>query len=232
MVTSLAKAVKQEYYGSMNRFYTGSILIGFGFLVLLANLDVVGVRDVLSHWWPALVFGAAAGLSFFSTTRNYLLICLLLALGTIVQLNLLNVANVDLGTIIFPAILVLVGVSLISQQRYAKEHNSEEGTVSALMGGVDQISTSKAYKGGNINAVMGGVKLDLRKATFAKGASLNVFAFWGGIELIVPEDVVVKTRASVIMGGVEDKSYPTHKSDAPVLYLDGIVLMSGVNIKR
>lgn len=86
--------------------------------------------------------------------------------------------------------------------------------------------------GGKATAVVGGVSLDLRKATINKEATLHVLAFWGGVEIKVPEGWVVKTRANVIMGGIENKANAQSKKDAPVLTIVGDVIMAGVEIKH
>jgi predicted membrane protein len=79
---------------------------------------------------------------------------------------------------------------------------------------------------------MGGVELDLSKATVAHEAVIDVFVLMGGLELRVPENVIVKSKAVCILGGVEDKTNPADAVKAPVIYLDGTVIMGGVEIKR
>jgi hypothetical protein len=54
----------------------------------------------------------------------------------------------------------------------------------------------------------------------------------GGIELRVPEHVIVKNRASVFLGGIEDRTRPSEAKNSPVLYIDGSVVMGGIEIKR
>lgn len=79
---------------------------------------------------------------------------------------------------------------------------------------------------------MGGAKLDLRKATIKKEATVEVFALCGGIELVVPREITVRNQTSAILGGVEDKSEREGGKNAPVLYITGDVIMSGVEIKN
>lgn len=61
---------------------------------------------------------------------------------------------------------------------------------------------------------------------------MDIFAFMGGVELRVPENVIVKSRATMVLGGIEDKTRPKESKDAPVLYVDGTVIMGGIEIKR
>lgn len=74
--------------------------------------------------------------------------------------------------------------------------------------------------------------MDLSHAEIKNEAVLNVFVVMGGIELRVPENVIVKNRASVVLGSIEDKTRPTDSKRNPVLFIDGSILMGGVEVKR
>jgi hypothetical protein len=83
---------------------------------------------------------------------------------------------------------------------------------------------------------MGGCDIDLRDASIAPNtqAVIDVFAFWGGIELKVPDDWVVINRVVPLMGGVDDKTRTPIASSAPqkTLIVRGIVIMGGVGIRN
>ncbi len=104
------------------------------------------------------------------------------------------------------------------------------------MGGVARRSNSQAFEGADLTVVMGGCEIDLRQASIAPGteAIIDVFAFWGGIDIKVPADWTVVTRAMPLMGGVEDKTH-TPQPPPPVekrLVISGIVVMGGVVVKN
>ena len=85
-------------------------------------------------------------------------------------------------------------------------------------------------------AIMGGFDVDLRDASIAPNtqAVIDVFAFWGGLELKVPEDWVVINRVMPLMGGVDDKTRPPIASTAAPkqLVVRGIVIMGGISIRN
>ena len=71
------------------------------------------------------------------------------------------------------------------------------------MGGTKTVVTTADFKGGQATAVMGGCEIDLRHASMPEGraAVLDTFAFWGGIEIRVPDDWEVVSQGSAALGG-------------------------------
>jgi predicted membrane protein len=103
------------------------------------------------------------------------------------------------------------------------------------MGGVVRRSNSQTFEGADLTAVMGGCEIDLRQASMVAGgeAVIDVFAFWGGIDIKVPEDWTVIVRAIPLMGGVEDKTrVPPAATTSKRLVIRGIVVMGGVVVKN
>ena len=83
-------------------------------------------------------------------------------------------------------------------------------------------------------AIMGGVELDFRDAQLLEGVTeINCFAFWGGIEIVVPPDVNVESHGFAFMGGFEQVSDIESRADddAPTIRINGFALMGGVDIQ-
>lgn len=86
----------------------------------------------------------------------------------------------------------------------------------------------------NVVAVMGGSNLDLSDARFTSHETvISVFAFWGGVDIRVPEDIDVRVEGVGFMGAFEnhvrDNDPP---SGAPVVRVVGLAIMAGVDVKR
>lgn len=218
----------------MKRIVTGITIVLAGVMILLSNINVFNFGPVFADWWPVLLIGAGL-LMLVNDSKNYIWGIFISGLGVLFLVNTLDIARVDVGDIFFPAVLVAVGLSILlkgsgSVARRVSEKNDED--ITAVLGGSSHKNTSPDYRGGKVTVVMGGVEIDLSKAMIKKDASLDVFALMGGVELRVPENVIVKSRAAVVMGSIEDKTRPVHSKDAPVLFLDGTLIMAGVEIKR
>lgn len=210
----------------------GVLVVVVGLTVLLSNMNVGPIREIASNWWPVFVILAGL-LMWWGNPRNVIWPVTVMAIGAIVLINTTNAGNVDIGAIFWPAIIIAVGASLItkSSNNWVREVNNSEEDISAILGGTSSKNSSDDYRGGNVNAVLGGAELDLREATIKKEATLTVSVILGGLELHVPDNVIVKTRATAIMGGFEDNTRPKTEK-GPVLYINGTILMGGVEIKR
>ena len=102
----------------------------------------------------------------------------------------------------------------------------------AMLGGTKTVNSSDDFRGGQAIGVMGGCEIDLRKATIAADeAVLDVFAFWGGVVVVVPEDWEVDNQVNAFLGGVEDKTHPVPGSKQR-LVLTGTVIMGGAEVKH
>lgn len=85
----------------------------------------------------------------------------------------------------------------------------------------------------SVVAVMGGVKLDFREAAFGPGVTrVTILAIMGGVEILVPPGLRVESNGVGLMGGFEHRGSGAVSSDpsAPVLQINGLALMGGVEI--
>lgn len=220
----------------MNRQITRTILglaiIVVGILALLNALNITALNTLFEHWWPLLVVLAGV-LMFINHPRQFVWPLIVTASGILLQLRELDIVTFNVWSLFWPVIIISVGLSvLINRSAVHKNTNKKDlDDASSLLGGNAIKNESKNYKGGSASAIMGGVDIDLRDAVIKDEATLNVFAFWGGITLKIPEGWVVKSKITPVAGGVDIKTKPAGK-DAPVLYLTGDVIMGGVEIKH
>lgn len=88
------------------------------------------------------------------------------------------------------------------------------------------------FTGGDLSAVMGGIKIDLRDTTMdGDEVILDVFTFWGGIEVYVPPDWTVSSKLTTLIGGFVDNRRPTKIIPTKTLIIRGFNLMSGIELK-
>ena len=218
---------------SLTRSITGLLIIAVGLSFLLTNLNVLPFSVAISDWWPMFVIVGGI-LILLNDRKNYLWALLVIALGVVFQLNQLNIIDVNPWQLFWPAVIIIVGVSIMTSHKVPRKNiaASEREDVTAVLSGSETKVQSKDFKASRVTAVCGGVTLDLREATIRKEATIDLFSLWGGIEIYVPKNVIVKNNTSVILGGVENNTAADTDRDAPVLHVVGDVVMAGVEIKN
>jgi len=221
------------------RLFVGMVVIALGALALLDNLNILDIGDVWSLWPLLLVaFGLARMLRPAGQPGRWTGTVLFLV-GAWLMLQNLGLAPVRLGVIFWPLLIVLLGVRLVwgAVSRGAMHGPPAEGTARlsafAMLGGAEHKSNAADFQGGDATSILGGCKIDLRQASVKTGpAVLDVFAMWGGIEILVPTDWGVVVQGTPIMGAFEDKTTPPREGAGPKLVIKGVVIMGGVEIKN
>jgi Domain of unknown function (DUF1707)/Cell wall-active antibiotics response 4TMS YvqF len=82
-------------------------------------------------------------------------------------------------------------------------------------------------------AMFGGVDLDLREAKFETATvEITAVAICGGIDIKVPDDVVVQVEGAGVFGGFgRPGDAPQPGPGAPVVRVNGVAIFGGVDVK-
>lgn len=211
----------------------GVLVIVIGISLFLANANIGGMREVVGHWWPLFIVALGVYM-LWSNRQNYVWALFTVLVGVSLLLNALKIADISLGVIIVPMLLVGFGLNVLlsGSRQPTRDTGSSEENIAAVLSGSTSKHVTNDYTGGSVSAVMGGVELDLSKAVIKKEATLHVNVFMGGVELRVADDVIVKNRTAALLGGVEDKTFPEKTKKSSVLNIDGNIVMGGVEVKR
>lgn len=217
----------------LSRNVTGLVVLAAGALLLLNALEVLKLDTLIHDYWPLAIILAGV-LVLINSWRSWAVAGFLVLLGVMYQLRVADVVDFEPSAVVFPLILIFVGVTVIFGRSYTGKRfsKSERDDVTAILSGASVINHSKSFKQSNATTIMGGAKLDLREADFDKDALVDLFAFWGGIEIIVPEHVVVRNKINNVMAGTEDKTHQKTDKNSPVLTIAGTVIMAGVSIRN
>lgn len=220
------------------RLIVGIGILAIGLLWTLDNLDILE-SEPITRWWPALLI-VIGGVQLLDRRTNKVGPVVLIAIGTVLVLRRLRWVDFDLGDLI-PIGIALLGAKLIWEALTRRSRKlpiagdpHAEIHAFAMMAGVKRQSTASDFRGGDANAIMGGVELDLRNAHIADGqeAILDAFAMWGGVEIFVPPHWRVVGNVLPIMGAFVDKTTPAAGNAGPVLHVRGTVVMGGIEVKN
>jgi predicted membrane protein len=102
----------------------------------------------------------------------------------------------------------------------------------AILGGFNRKCSSQQFRGGDLTAIMGGGKIDLREAKIqANEAVLDVFSLMGGIDIQLPPDWTVEPRFTPILGGFADRR-TLDKRGTQKLVIHGTAIMGGITVSN
>jgi hypothetical protein len=220
------------------RLVAGALLIFFGVLFTLDNMGVLDAGDVLTYWPVILIAVGLLKIVLPPHEGHRKIGWVLLALGVFFQLQALGLTRMRSA---WPFILVVIGGFLVWRALGRSAGPPAAGSSSqlsefAVMGGVHRVVESSDFRGGEATAIMGAVELDLRGCTIVTSpAVIDVFALWGGIEIVVPPEWKVDVKAMPILGAFENKARSSVRDSsvpAPELVIRGTAIMGGVEIKN
>jgi predicted membrane protein len=228
-----------------SRIVFGAFIVVVGLFALLDNLHLFDSR-LVQPYWP-LVFVALGALKISSARGpgSVFVGSALIAVGAGMTLQNLGLFHFEWRQL-WPLALIWLGLSVITKgfvvrgdvtNRAApgeREERVEHGSrvdASATMSGVVLKNDSQEFTGGEINAVMGAVELDLRGAVIATEAVLHLSIIMGGVEIKVPSEWSVVVNGSPLLGGMEDKTVPP-MTPGKRLVIEGSVIMGRVEISN
>jgi predicted membrane protein len=89
-------------------------------------------------------------------------------------------------------------------------------------------------KDGTLQAIFGGIELDLRKAHLPEGETvLNIEAIFGGVSLFVPDNWRLEINIESVLGGVDDNRRIIEPIDSTrKLIIKGSAVFGGVEIRN
>lgn len=213
------------------RLFFGLLIVAVGTVLLLDNAGVLDAGEIFGTWWPAVLVLAGI-LTFAANPRHWPVALIITGIGVAFLLSNLDI--VDIGSIVIPAVIILVGLLVIFGRGLGSPTEAGDRVNSFnVFSGSEIASHSKQFQGGSISAVFGGAEVDLRDTVPAPDAALDVFAAFGGVEVTVPEGWNVVTRGLPLFGGIDNATAKEAvTADAPTLAVNATVLFGGLEIKH
>lgn len=212
----------------------GIFLAVMGLALTAGNLDLLPFRPTLLDFAPPALLLVAFDRLLAGRPGKALFFA---ALATVIGLahfhpdfRLRDLA--DLAPLALVALGAVFAWRAIRGKRAAAEGARRSGGDIALFSQVHNRPTDPEYRGGSAIAILGGHQLDLRQARLAdEGAVLDVFAFWGGLEVVVPAGMSVNLEVATVLGGAEDKTGGRPSvAGTPRLAIRGMVVMGGLDV--
>jgi predicted membrane protein len=222
------------------RNLVGLVLIIVGGLFLLRELGIIN-RDLSIPFWPTFLL--VVGCIIIVTSQRKTFGVIIAAVGLFFLLPAIFPFISIQGKIIFPVLIIVLGLYIIFKHRSEKSDALSRGDLVkmdtldevAIFGGGQKIIYSDTFRGGNITSIFGGSEIDLTNCKLAEGNQvIDVLFIFGGSEIIVPTDWNVLVSVTPIFGGFSNKSrrdpnIPIDKSRT--LIVKGLAMFGGGEVK-
>ncbi|MBQ6461409.1 hypothetical protein IJJ36_03195 [Candidatus Saccharibacteria bacterium] len=204
----------------------------------LFNFDIF-----FDGWWTLFIIIPSA-ISLVTEKEKLSSLGFLIA-GVILLLAAQKVFDYDVAwKAILAVFLIIAGTTIIIKSVFRSKNDQEVAkkikeaekedkpmdSQIAVFSGSDRVYNDEVFQGAFLTAVFGGVNLNLKKAKFEKDTIIKAFTLFGGIDIVVPDDVKVKLKSGFIFGGLSDERKNATEKGKYTIYIDAAGGFGGITI--
>lgn len=212
----------------------GLVLIIIG---VLWGTNVIGLTNVslfFDGWWTLFIIVPCIIGLINDKDKTGSIIGIIL--GILLLLGARDIINYGLvGRLIFPIVVVVIGISLLFKGSFDKEisklNKNVKDNAYAIFSGKDLSFNKEEAKGSNLVSIFGGIKYDLRGSSLKKDIVINTYNFFGGVDILVDDNVKVKIKSTSFFGGVDDERSDKKDNSGNVIYINAVCFFGGVEVK-
>lgn len=224
---------------SLIRAFLSIVVVALGGVLLLKNLDIINISwDIFwgTVWAAGFVLSGLVNIFNYRNKTSWIWGLLLVAIGVLIGLNSYGIVDVSIWKVFWPVVLIAAGLSMmfntspkgIKRSKKLDKDNAGNEKIACFWGEEDAVKGD--YTGGSLVAIFGGVDLDLRQAKIKDGSVIEIFTFCGGVNITLPDDVIIENEVRGFLGGTDDKTLPKD-SAKKTLHLKGECILGGLEIK-
>ncbi|MGI6423130.1 MAG: LiaF transmembrane domain-containing protein [Candidatus Dojkabacteria bacterium] len=224
---------------NFNKVFWGIALIAIGVIYGLKTLEIVNINIFFNGWWTLFIIipGLVGLIKGKDITGNLIVILI----GFSILLLAQGLISFDkLSRLIIPIILVTTGLIVLFKNKdnttttkKIKEINKDGKPLeyfSTFSG--QKIVLEEEVKNLELSAIFGGITCDLRNAIIKEDVAMDTTAIFGGIDILVPDDVNVKVVQTAMFGGVDNKREGKKEDKSKkTIYINSTCIFGGVEIK-
>lgn len=217
----------------------GFIFIAVGILYAGNTFNLWDFKLFFHGWWtlfiivPCLISIVENGFSTGNIVGLVIGVLFLLSSQGIVNSRIIS-------KLIFPAILILIGIKIIFRDSFNKTMNkginvniNREGRLeyTSIFGNQKEMYPNEQFNGASMLAIFGCMELNLMNAIINEDIIINSTSIFGGVDIIVPINVNVKISSIPIFGGASNKARPCMDANAPTIYINATCIFGGLDSK-
>lgn len=205
----------------------GLTLVVIGIIIFL---NIAGVTKInLWSYIIGIVFVIAGASTITNSTKNVFGYFLIL-LGVFIILK--KALSLSFNPLYFvPIVIIVAGISFIFSVFTFKSNVTTSASSFVIFSSREEKSFAPDFKGKSITCIFGGYDIDLRDYTFANDLQFNLFTMFGGVDIIVPENVNLEINPTSIFGGISNSTKNSSNNEYTV-YINALCLFGGVSVNN
>ncbi|MDD4375901.1 MAG: LiaF-related protein [Clostridia bacterium] len=215
----------------------GILFVLIGLAIGLKAFNIIDSSIFFNGWWTLFIIVPSITSMIKEGVKPSNSISLII--GILLLLSATGIYTWDFTSkLILPIIFVGIGISIIFKDFFNKSINTiksinKDGIVeyNAIFASQEILVPAEEFKGAKINAIFGGVELNLKNAIISKDIVIESNAIFGGVEITVPSNVKVKVSSTPIFGGVNNKANIQNDKSVHTIYISCTCMFGGVEIK-
>lgn len=229
------------------RLLTGIVILIIGAVLLVSNFGLVGYnfRRYFLRWEMLLI--VVGLISFISSPKKGFGIVLIVIGGALYARDFFNL-DYNFWQLFWPTMLIIIGLVIIFHKHSHHTHcRARVKTISenpsspdildevSILGSTERIISPESFQGGKLTTIFGGQKLIFTKGKLDPTKNtLEIFALFGGFEIVVPDNWNVKINVTPIFGGFAEKKrfFAQNTEPESEIIITGTVIFGGGEIKR
>lgn len=223
----------------MKNILWGIVLIAIGVVLGLNAFDITNIDLFFDGWWTLFIIIPCFIDLFKDKDKTGNIVGLVIGIFLLLSCQELIDFSI-LWKMVVPIVLILIGLSFIFKNTFndsakkIKEINSKnkenDKEILAVFSSQKVNVGDEKFEGSSISCVFGGVSLDLRDAKITSDIVINATSVFGGIDILVSDNVTVKVNSTSIFGGVDNKR-ENNSDNGKIIYVNATCLFGGVDIK-
>ncbi|MBQ3489812.1 MAG: hypothetical protein IJA86_04410 [Clostridia bacterium] len=221
------------------RFLWGIVIIAIGIIFALRAFNI-NIPVFFDGWWTLFIIVPCA-IGLF-TEREKLGNAIGVGIGVLLLLACRDILSFGMiWKLAVPVILILIGLKMIFGNLFNKKETAvyekiktdgqELKSGTAIFTGSKINFDGEPFHGAELNSIFGGLDFDLRGASVTEDCVIHACAIFGGIDIIIPENLNVKINSNSIFGGVSEKRKFPFREDLPTVYINATCIFGGMDIK-
>ena len=222
----------------INKIIWGCVLLAVSAILILNTFGITNIDVFFDGWWTLFIIVPSFIGLFNSNEKTGSIIGLLI--GIFLLLACQNVLDFEIiWKLAVPVIIAVIGIKMIFGGigkdkdiiKCTDENKENMKNAFAAFSGQDLNFDNEVFRGAEITAVFGGIKLDLRNAVFESNTVVNACCIFGGADILLPDNVNVKINSNSLFGGIDNKKHKNSKDNLYTVYLNGTCIFGGVDVK-